>query len=503
VEETQRKRRAPRRIVRAAMFEGTIGPITADELLAMDEDTWGHLRDIINDRRAADPQRPLAICLRCARALFIRAMKIAEKRLPLFVHFAHPELDCEWHVGKTISPDDARAAQYHGQQESELHRALCEKLAELLRADPRHRRSTVGDYHRPTESDHGRYPDVYAELEGVPPFTLELQLSRTFAPEIAARGRYYGREDVALIWVLYGIAPGDEDVPQSFRDVIRRHRGNAFIFDQGAMRASVEANTLVLRCFLKNRDGSFSRPRLVRLDGLTFPANGLPYFEDRRSPVLVGPAKEGRKRWLDAIAQIDLKQGRVGYKVPEFDPAYASLIRQVCGLREWIQAIWANERQPKHHFFAVMTVLFSIARTAHDGRDRNLATLHSGKGAMVAMLNTRLHADEYAPYATLIEAMLMGTSADRLLSTPSLPQHIRQAKDAAAQVLPGHPVWEAAVYLFPEVLRPIVREELESLGELPDWANPTSPISFDDCGLKRVSDVTMAQPLHPWSPQPS
>jgi hypothetical protein len=465
----------PKRIVRAAMFDGPIGPITADELLAMPEDTWGHLRDAVNDRRVDDPQRPLARCLRCGRGVFIRVMKVGERRLPLFVHFAHPDLNCEWHTTKTIRPDDARAAQYQGQQESELHRALCEKLAELLRADPRHRRSTIGDYHPPTESAHGRYPDVYVELEGLPAVTLEVQLSQTFAPEIAARGRYYGREDVALIWVLYGIAPTDEDVPQSFRDVIRRHRGNAFVFDQVAMQASVKANTLTLRCFLKKEGGGFSRPRLVQLDDLTFPANGLPFFEDRRTPLLIGPAKEARERWLSAIACVDLNRGSAGYKITQFDPAYASLIRHVAGLREWVQELWELERRPKHHFFAVVTVLFSIARTAHSGKDRNLATLHSGKGAMVAMLNTRLHAEEYRRYAALIEAMLKGTASDRLLAAPSLVQHIRHAKDVEAQILPDHPMWEAAAYLFPEVLQPIVREELWELGELPPWAVPTLP----------------------------
>jgi hypothetical protein len=465
------------------MFEGTIGPVTADELLAMPEDTWGHLRDIINDRRIDDPERPLARCLRCGRGLFIRVMKIAEKRLPLFVHFAHPALNCAWHVVRTMSPDDARAAQYHGQQESELHRGLCETLAELLRADPRHRRSAIGEYHPPCESHHGRYPDVYAELEGLPPLTLELQLSRTFAPEIAARGRYYGREGVALIWVLYGVAPDEDDVPQSFRDVIRRHRGNAFVFDQGAMRASVEANTLVLRCYVKKEDGTFYRPRLARVDQLTFPSKGLPYLDDRRTLVLVGPAKKGRERWLKALSALDLTRGAAGFRVAEFAIAHSSLIRHVPGLREWAKGLWRQEEWGKAHFFAVITVLFSIACTAHSGRDRNFATRHQGKGAMVAMLNSRLHAREYAPYAALIEALLRGTAADVLLAAPSLLQHIHNAKEEA-QVSPGHPVWEAAAHLFPEVLRPLVREELETLGELPMWAIPTLPRELDRSGMK-------------------
>lgn len=469
-----RSRKGPRRIVQAAMFEGSIGPVSARELLAMSQDTWGHLRDVINDRRVDDPERFVARCLLCNRGVFIRSMKIAERRLPLFVHYHHPELDCEWHNTKTIRLDDARAAQYRGQQESELHRALCEKLAELLRADPRHRCSTVGDYHPPTESAHGRYPDVYAELEGLPPITLELQLSKTFAPEIAARGRYYGREGVALIWVLYGISPEDEDVPQSFRDVIRRHRGNAFVFDQHAMKASIEADTLVLRCYLKKGDESFYQPRLVRIDELTFPGHGLPFLEDRRTPILTDPAKAARARWWAAMDKIELNKGAGGYKAAEFDAAWGSMWRNVPGIRDWIISLWDVEQRPKAHLYAVLAVLFSIARTAHDGRDRNLATKHSGKGAMVAMLNTRLHAEEYSRYAALFEAMLVGTAADRLFAASSLREHIARAQNSApAQILPGHPLWEAAAWLFPEVFSPLVREELVSLGELPAWATPT------------------------------
>jgi hypothetical protein len=272
--------------------------VTIDDLLKMPEDQWGYLRDRINDRREENSDDPLARCLLCGSGVFIRVEALQTRR-PLFVHFKHPDVQCEWHRDTTSPIDDARAAQYRGQQESELHRRLCNVLADLLRADPRCQKITVGEYKPPTVTEHGRFPDVYAELEGIPAMTLELQLSGSFAPEIAGRSLFYGKEDVGLIWVLYGVDPHAADLAQSFRDIIRRHRGNAFLFDQAAMKASVKAKTLLLWCHRKKGDGSPAKPKLVRLDDLhvseegpsflrRYPLKDAPSARHRCSPALVG-----------------------------------------------------------------------------------------------------------------------------------------------------------------------------------------------------------------------
>lgn len=445
-----------------------MGLLSARELMAEPEGTWGYLRDAINDRRVTERGRYLARCFSCDGGVYIRSQAVNGDRLPMFVHFKGEGLGCQWHHAPPMKLDDARAAQYRGKQESALHWKLCNLLAELLKADPRAREITVGTYHAPTQSEHGRYPDVHAILEGLPPVTLELQLSKAFAPEIAARGSYYGREGIGLIWVFYGLDIVSEELPQSFRDIIRRHRGNAFLFDQRAMQASREAQTLSLWCVLRKADGGFYKPKLITLDHLTFPTKGLPYLEDRRTPVLVQSAKDARTRWFAAMKTIDHQRGLDGYSAPEFTTAWGSLRANVPTIAEFKRQLWDKRRLPKGHILALLAVLFSIARTAKDGRDRNLATAQVG---MVNMLNTRLNVEEYAQYATLIEAMLKGTAACRLLTANSLRQKIASAK-AAPQVLPGHPLWEAAAWLFPEILKPLVRDELEYIGELPDWAIP-------------------------------
>lgn len=456
-----------RRTIRAALFEHPIGPVTIDDLLAMPEDQWGFLRDRINDRRAEKPDDHLARCLLCGSGVFIRVDALHSRR-PLFVHFQHPDLQCEWHRETTSPIDDARAAQYRGQQESELHRRLCNVLADLLRGDPRCQKITVGEYRPPTVTNHGRFPDVYAELDGFPPVTLELQLSGSFAPEIAGRSLFYGQEKVGLIWVLYGINPNDPDLPQSFRDIIRRHRGNAFIFDQAAMQGSLEAKTLLLWCHWKKADGSSTKSRLVRLDDLTFPESGLPYFDDTRSRALLQLGTDARKRWWEAAKAKPERWYSRDRETSFFNPAWDSLRYHVPDIRDYRDAL-RKEGYDRGHIAAVIFRLLSIAKTAHVGEQRNLATREPN---VVAMLNTALHSSEYARYGKLFRSMIILTAARKVLAAESLWDHINTACATVAQIDEDHPMWRGARWLFPEVLDPLVRHELDSLSSLPAWAQP-------------------------------
>jgi hypothetical protein len=399
--------------------------------------------------------------------VFIRVDALQSRR-PLFVHFQHPDLQCEWHRETTSPIDDARAAQYRGQQESELHRRLCNVLADLLRADPRCEKITVGEYRPPTVTAHGRFPDVYAELQGLPPVTLELQLSGSFAPEIAGRSLFYGKEKVGLIWVLYGIDPNDPDLPQSFRDIIRRHRGNAFIFDQSAMQASLKAKTLALWCHRKKADGSPAKPRLVRLDDLAFPEKGLPYFDDSRSRALLQLGTDARKRWWEALkAKPDQWYSRAK-ETSFFGPAWDSLRYHVPEIRDYRDQL-RNEDYDRGHIAAVIFRLLSVAKTAYVGEQRNLATREPN---VVAMLNTALHSSEYARYGKLFRSLIILTAARKVLIAESLWGHINTACATTPQIEEDHPMWKAARWLFPEALDPLVRHELDSLDSLPDWAMP-------------------------------
>ena len=95
-----------------------------------------------------------------------------------------------------------------------------------------------------------------------------------------------------------------DDLPQNFRDVIRRHRGNAFALDHAAIQASRERRTLVLSCYLQSEDGSFEPARQVCIDELTFPNTGLAYFEDRIVEPLLRQCEQAREPWLSVLRNI-------------------------------------------------------------------------------------------------------------------------------------------------------------------------------------------------------
>jgi hypothetical protein len=97
---------------------------------------------------------------------------------------------------------------------------------------------------------------------------------------------------------------------------------------------------------------------------------------------------------------------------------------------------------------------------------------------LLEMLNARLSGEFYKRYADLIETMLAGTAARHVLTRPSLQTALGKARAEAEQVAVGHPIWDAAERLFPEVYDGLLRAELADLDQLPAWAaidlNPDS-----------------------------
>ena len=94
------------------------------------------------------------------------------------------------------------------------------------------------------------------------------------------------------------------------------------------------------------------------------------------------------------------------------------------------------------------------------------------------MLNARLSGELYKRYADLIETMLAGTAAKHVLTRPSLQTALGKARAEAEQIASGHPIWDGAARLFPEVYDGLLRAELADLDQLPAWAaidpNPDS-----------------------------
>ncbi|WP_206021057.1 hypothetical protein [Antarcticimicrobium luteum] len=342
-----------------------------------------------------------------------------------------------------MHPDDARAAQYRGQQESELHRRMCELIAELTALDERCEGTKVDEYLPPTESQHGRFPDVLVDWRGFGRFAVEYQMSHTFQTEVSQRCIHYDREGIPLLWVLSSFNP--DHVPQAVSDVVHRHKGNAFVLDQQAVTASREQRTLVLTCYLSNGVG-YDVPVLVRFDSLTFPGSECPFLEDR----LAGPLLE----------QIKSK------RLPYFR-----------ALRAWgdrmnhLPLAELEQFAERQRIDRLVAAAFSIVAEAA-GKPENYASDHPN---IRAMLNTFQNSGSLAPFARLLTTLIENTS-QRVLLKGKVGEHLYRSITShrlghVEQVDEQSPEWRLLRDLLPEALDPFVRQRLIDAGALPAWAS--------------------------------
>ncbi|WP_269717181.1 DUF6035 family protein [Caulobacter sp. NIBR2454] len=454
----------PKRIIEHALLEG-IGPISAERLLGLPETEWGLLRSAITDARRAQPPRHIARCLMCSGAIFIQARAFRGLRLPYFAHFKGGDATCPWHTGETLHPDDARALQYGGAQESAAHRMLCEQIAELAARDDRCISAEVSKYLTPTDNERGRYPDVLILRRNAPKIAVEIQLSNTFQTEVSARCLHYEREGVGLLWVLYGLDMRAHDLPQSFRDVVLRHRGNAFLLDDEAVAESLSRRTLVLKCYLRGPDGSFDAGRLVTLDDLTFPTRGPPYLEDRITPGLLARGEAARAPWRAALRGRSSDFSYADLRGPAFLAANDHLCGSVPSLRQWE----AETYQGQWLIANLIAVVFSALSHAN-GTFRNYA---SRQDNVQALLNSKLPSENLLPFALIMQEILRRAGTNDLL-LGSVGKHLERALALGDGnfVLDYEAPWSAIESLLPELFDPLLRFELETLDALPTWARP-------------------------------
>ncbi|MDP4034049.1 MAG: hypothetical protein Q8P60_14575 [Pseudorhodobacter sp.] len=428
--------RQPRRIIEEAIFDG-LGPLSARELIAMPREGWEHLRAGITDNRNGKDGLS-ARCVACGGQVYITTAT----GLPLFAHYQGSDPRCPWYSGKNMHPDDARAAQYHGQQESEMHRRMCELIAELAALDDRCVSVKVDAYLPPEKNARGRYPDVLVEWRGIGNFAVEYQMSHTFQTEVSQRCIHYDREGIPLLWVLSSLDPNR--VPQPVSDVVHRHRGNAFVLDQAAVAASREQRTLVFSCHMSNGAG-YDAPVLVRFDALTFPESKRPYLEDRIAKPLLDqiaalrrPYFRALRAWGDRMADLPLDD----------------------------LEIFAE----RHRVDRLVAAAFSIVAEAA-GKPENFASEHDN---IKGMLNTYQNSGSLAPYARLLITLIENTS-QRALLKGSVGEHLRRSiaghrHGHVEQVGEQSAEWRLLRELLPEALDPFVRQRLKDAGALPAWA---------------------------------
>lgn len=461
------KRPRHQRTIEIVDFELPRGAITIETLMGMPREAWEHLRTQINLRWASDSETPLARCRLCEGAVFIRTQNDGDGgHVPMFVHYSEGERDCPWHQGKNLRPDDARAAQYQGHQESALHRRLCHTIERVAKVDTRCRMSSVNTYLRPAIHSRGRWPDVYLDMEVLGQFALEVQLAKPFAPEIAARHIHYDREGVKLLWIFHRL---EEPLPQGFHDVITMQRGNAFLFDEVAEAASIEQGTLVLQCYLENGEGGWLKPRLVKLDDLDISSRSV-FVEDCRSKRLNDYCKSGREIWWKSLLAAIKENPESPFYAESFEPAWLFLRSHVPNLDALAADFRAQHiEKGRVHLAKLFAILCSVAHSAQSNAPKIYITKYRGDSALLAMLNSQLSSAEFQPCADLIETFLQSTSLANLLERESLQKKLLNARVEALQINQAHPVWRAMARLFPEIMDGFVRAELADLQQLPTW----------------------------------
>ena len=456
------------RTIRIADFDWPRGPVSINQLMAMPNGQWEHMRYEITKRRQEDQSRPLARCRLCGGSVFIKSQATEAGLSPYFAHFSDAPRECPWHHGPNLHPDNARAAQYQGQQESALHRWLCNQVAERVGADPRARGISVDTYQRPTIEGRGRWPDVYFEIAGLGRFAVEIQLSKPFAPEIVARQLFYNREGISLIWLFRELL---DPLPQGFRDVLTLQRGNAFTIGDDVLRASKAKGTLLLDCHLEAPRGGFLKPKRVALDDLTLNSGRSVFLTDRRTQVLKDYCKSGREKWRNALRQAPPPLSNNPFSEAIYHPAWDSARMFVPELSPWKQRYWQENGGRGGVFFCeLIAILFSIAHSGKGKGDRLYVTRIQGPEALLQMLNAKLGGRSFMPYAAMIEAFLKASARAELLTRQSLAQAIEQAGLTRLQVGPDDPTWRAAARIFPEILDGVRRQEMIDVSALPPWA---------------------------------
>lgn len=436
-----------KRLIKVAHFDKGVGPISVQELMSMRQEQWGDLRARITAKRQHDDADGyIARCMLCDNPVFIRAIPSRNGTFPGYAHFGGMDEWCPWSSETTLSPDQVRAIQYQGRQVSPTHDRLCATLKDLASLDERCVNVQVEKYLAPTETAHGRFPDVFVDW-GDKKFVLELQLSRTFQTEIADRSYHYDREKIPLIWVLYGLNIEHQELPQSFVDVIREHRENAFVIDAESCQASRERQTLVLKCYERHETG-FSPGRLVTIDDLTFPENGLPYFSDQITPPTLRLCQQRRK---EVFLQMKDKP----------------LLHMLDNEQEALFTLIAPEMRSNHKLQQLKLLAVVFAIVSHSA-GKKLAFY--GKETNLSWTINQFYNDETNHHlAFLIDRALRITGQIDAITTKCKAKHTSVLKENI--MADDNSEYLMLKYFIPEIYDAIIFNFLKSYGAFPSWIN--------------------------------
>lgn len=252
-----------------------------------------------------------------------------------------------------------------------------------------------------------------------------------------------------------------DDLPQNFRDVIRRHRGNAFALDHAAIQASRERRTLVLSCYLQSEDGSFEPARQVCIDELTFPNTGLAYFEDRIVEPLLRQCEQAREPWLSVLRNIGCE-----WTFERTNSQEAAFVLQ--NIADLHPAILTDHWEGVS-FLKLVAALFTAINSANNVSENLLSHQPNIKATLnSALINT---SEKLMNCAPIIEFSLAQSSLNYLLNS-SVGTHVKRAKEQLGDEAFGQESWQwqACRRLIPEIFDPVIHQQLKYFEALPGWA---------------------------------
>lgn len=393
---------------------------------------WQDIRTRINHARPL----PLAYCLGCNEPAHVKAAT-STRRIPHFAHYHGGGLACPWGDDEGRDPDDVRASIYHGNQESLLHRSMCEQVLELISADPRYELGSgaVDGYMPPDDGGRGRWPDVRFNLDGLGKFAIEVQLAPSLATEVVARSKFYLSQSVHLIWLVPWYT--FDRVARAFTaDIAQEAGGNLFVLDDSAVAESRKRRTLCLWAAWQD-DADLAR-RLISLDDLEYRSDRHPLLMDVATPAVFREASTRRENLFDELIRTKFNWS-------------ATLLHPTTG-------------KPDIEYDRLLRVLFSIW-TAADGKWVNFLNKQLN---INGLLNAYLNSQDGKCRAQIIDDML------RLTCVRGQIRATVWEKTKIAVVHPqlniSDPTISEAMSYFPEVYRTDLRGNPIRTDILPNWA---------------------------------
>jgi hypothetical protein len=213
--------------------------------LSMDERRVNRLRRWLND--VYHQGKKYLVCAHCHGPLYLKGGGHTGFKQQL--HFSHYQSEeyntCPLNDGaQKISPEQAKANQYKGAQESKRHERLKNILGEIMKSDIDCYETIIDKCYAEREKNERRQPDVQTKYKNMS-LVLEVQLSTEFITIISERELYYREKKAFMIWVFDSFARNGL-MNQSEKDIFYKNNSHAFCIDQLLIDKSKKSKKLNL-----------------------------------------------------------------------------------------------------------------------------------------------------------------------------------------------------------------------------------------------------------------